>query len=151
MLSNFSHGPCLRIESITLSTAICFYCPLTFPSLLKLEEYTKLLLWPMLSSQEYQLVAVLCYYFQLSSPLKMEECIKLLSWPTPLSREYQLSAVRLFIVLLYGLLITLSSQTGRMYQTSFMAHAFESRVFTSLLPCYTVSCYLSLLKLEECI
>ena len=105
----------------------------------------------MLSSQEYQLVAVLCYYFQLSSPLKMEECIKLLSWPTPLSREYQLSAVRLFIVLLYGLLITLSSQTGRMYQTSFMAHAFESRVFTSLLPCYTVSYYLSPLKLEECI
>ena len=146
MLSNFSHGPCLRIESITLSTAICFYCPLTFPSLLKLEEYTKLLLWPMLSSQEYQLVAVLCYYFQLSSPLKMEECIKLLSWPMPLSREYYLSYCP--FVYCPALLFPSSSLFLNWKNVSNFFHGpclwVES--ITSLLPCVTISNYPLLLN-----
>ena len=43
-----------------------------------------------------------------------------------------------------------------MYQTSFMAHAFELRVLpvllsVCLLPCFIVSFFSSLLKLEECI
>ena len=102
---NFFHGPCLRVESITLSTVICFYCPFTFLSLLKLEECIKLLSWPMPLSREYYLFYCPFVYcpalLSPSSPLFLnwKNVLNFFHGPMPLSREYQLSAARLLLSL----------------------------------------------------
>ena len=105
---NFFHGPCLWVESITNLLPVyvlsCFIVSWLL-SLLKLEECSKLLSWPMPLSWEYYIFTALRYYLQLSSLLKLEECIKLLSWPMPLSWEYQLSADQLLLSLATSLFL----------------------------------------------
>ena len=86
---------------------------------------------------------IVSFFFSL---LKLEECIKLLSWPMPLSWEYQLSAARLLLSLASPLFLNWKNVLNFFHGPCLWVESI-----TSLLPCYTASCYLSLLKLEECI